>query len=114
MPGGALVHRWHRLRAMTWCEGLLDREDWAGCLARQTTAGDDADMALPKLNLEGLTPAERLALIERIWDSLDSHDVGLTQVQEKELVRRLKDMERHPDDTVSWPEARRRIQERKR
>lgn len=71
-------------------------------------------MALPYVDLESLTPEERLALIERIWDSLDNDDVGLTKAQHAEMVRRLDDMQKHPEDVVSWPEAQRRIRERQR
>ena len=71
-------------------------------------------MALPKLDLESLSADERLALIEKIWDSLTSDDVGLTGAQHDELARRLEDLERNPNDTVTWAEAQRRIRERKR
>lgn len=71
-------------------------------------------MALPKLDLESLSPDERLALIERIWDSLASDDVGLSPAQHDELARRLEDAERNPDDTITWVEAQRRIREQKR
>jgi putative addiction module component (TIGR02574 family) len=71
-------------------------------------------MALPKLDIESLSPDERLALIERIWDSLTSDDVGLSPAQHEELARRLEDVQRHPDDAVEWDEAQRRIREQKR
>ncbi len=71
-------------------------------------------MALPKLDLDALTPEERLKLIEQLWDSLDSDHVGLTKAQQVELERRLDDMDQNPEDVVSWPEAQRRIRERKR
>jgi putative addiction module component (TIGR02574 family) len=71
-------------------------------------------MALPKLDLENLTADERLALIEKIWDSLAAVDVPLTAPQHDELARRLEDLERNPDDAVTWAEAQRRIRERKR
>lgn len=71
-------------------------------------------MVIPKLDIDGLTPEERLALIERIWDSLSSEDVGLSRAQRDELDRRLDDMERNPQDDVTWTEAQRRIRERKR
>jgi putative addiction module component (TIGR02574 family) len=66
-------------------------------------------MALPKLDVGALSPAERLKLIE-----LDSADVGLTPAQHAELARRLDDMETNPGDVTSWPDAQRRIRERKR
>lgn len=71
-------------------------------------------MAIPKLDIESMSADERLALIERIWDSLTPDDVGLTAAQQDELARRLEDLERHPGDSVSWSEAQRRIRERKR
>ncbi len=71
-------------------------------------------MALPKLDVDALTPAERLQLIEQLWDSLDNDHVDLTPAQQAELERRLDDMEKNPDDVISWPEAQRRIRERKR
>jgi putative addiction module component (TIGR02574 family) len=71
-------------------------------------------MALPKLDLDALTPEERLKLIEQLWDSLDSDHVGLTKAQQVELERRLDDMDQNPEDVISWPEALRRIRERKR
>lgn len=71
-------------------------------------------MALPKLDVGALSPAERLKLIEQLWDSLDSADVGLTPAQHAELARRLDDMETNPGDVTSWPDAQRRIRERKR
>ena len=71
-------------------------------------------MALPKLDIESLSADERLALIERIWDSLTSDDVGLSAAQHEELARRLEDVDRNPDDKINWDEAQRRIRERKR
>ena len=71
-------------------------------------------MALPKLDIESLSPDERLALIERIWDSLTSEDVGLSQAQHDELVRRLDDADRNPQDAIPWDEAQRRMRERHR
>jgi putative addiction module component (TIGR02574 family) len=71
-------------------------------------------MVIPKLDIDGLTPDEKLALIERIWDSFSSADIGLSRAQRDELDRRLDDMERNPQDDITWTEALRRIRERKR
>jgi putative addiction module component (TIGR02574 family) len=70
-------------------------------------------MVLPKLDIGSLSADERLALIERIWDSLSSGDVGLTPSQHDELVRRLEDVDRNPAGSVTWSEAQRRIREPK-
>ncbi len=73
-----------------------------------------ATMALPKLDVQALTPEERLLLIEKLWDSLDNDHVDLTAAQQAEVERRLDDMDVNPDDVISWSEAQRRIRERKR
>lgn len=45
-------------------------------------------MAVP-VDIEQLSPAERLELMERLWDSLDHRqDVELTEAQRRELRRR--------------------------
>lgn len=69
-------------------------------------------MALPNLDIEKLTAEERLALIEKIWDSLAPEEVAITDAQRAELERRLEDAEANPDHAVSWTEAKRRIRER--
>lgn len=75
---------------------------------------ENPDVTLPEIDIERLSTDERLALIERIWDSLSHEDVGLTDKQLDELAERVDDVERRPEDAVSWPEAQRRIRERKR
>lgn len=66
-------------------------------------------MALPKLDLDALTPAERLLLIEQLWDSLDEQDVPLTDAQQAELARRIADLQANPGDQMSWEQAERFI-----
>lgn len=66
-------------------------------------------MALPKLDVRALTPAERLLLIEQLWDSLEAEDVPLTPAQQQDLARRLANIETNPNDQMSWEEAQRRI-----
>ena len=38
-------------------------------------------MRKPAMDIEHFTPEERLALIERLWDSLSEDDVPLTEAQ---------------------------------
>lgn len=66
-------------------------------------------MAMPKVDVNALTPEERLLLIERLWDSLSENDVPLTPAQAAELERRLEDIERNPGDQMTWAEAKKRI-----
>lgn len=68
-----------------------------------------AAMALPKLDVDALTPAERLLLIEQLWDSLDEEDVPLTEAQQAELAKRIADLEANPADQMSWEAAERFI-----
>ena len=46
-------------------------------------------MQLTHDEITRLSPDERLALIAQLWDSLDDHQVQLTEAQEAELERRL-------------------------
>jgi putative addiction module component (TIGR02574 family) len=68
-------------------------------------------LGIDRLNLE-----ERLALVEEHWGSIaaDSAAVSLTDAQRSELDRRLADHEAHPDDTLSWDEVKRSLDERLR
>ena len=41
------------------------------------------------IDIDSLTPAEKLELIGELWESLEADDVPLTQAQIEELDRRL-------------------------
>lgn len=49
-------------------------------------------MTLPEIDIEALSPAERIELAERLWDSARSspEEIRLTAAQEEELDRRLE------------------------
>ena len=49
-----------------------------------------------------LSPQERLALIEQLWDSLDDADVPVSPAQRVELERRLGSFEQDRDGAVTW------------
>ena len=68
-------------------------------------------MAKPAFGIEKLTAAERLQLVEELWDSLCDHPdaVPLTEAQRAELDRRLDDLERDGPVGVPWDEVVRRI-----
>ena len=61
-----------------------------------------------------LPVAERLRLVEALWDSIaaDSTALPLTDAQRAELDRRLVEHEDHPDDVVPWEEIKASITER--
>jgi putative addiction module component (TIGR02574 family) len=68
-------------------------------------------VAKPALDIEKLTPAERLQLVEELWDSLchEPDAVPLTDAQRAELDRRLDDLEREGPVGIPWDEVVRRI-----
>jgi putative addiction module component (TIGR02574 family) len=58
-----------------------------------------------------LPVAERLQLISDLWDSLEAETDGppLTEDQEKEIERRLADLEANPNDVLEWSDVRARL-----
>ena len=61
-----------------------------------------------------LSVAERIQLVEDLWDSIaaDPENVPLSEAQLKELRRRLAEHRTNPDSAVPWEEVRRRLYER--
>jgi putative addiction module component (TIGR02574 family) len=50
-------------------------------------------MSKPAIDIDKLSPDERLRLMERLWDSLNDQDVPLTVEQRTELDRRLDELD---------------------
>ncbi len=61
-------------------------------------------MAKPRINIQELQPADKLDLIEQIWESLsvDPKKIPLTNAQREELDRRLDDMEADGGAGIPW------------
>jgi putative addiction module component (TIGR02574 family) len=57
------------------------------------------------MDIEQFTPEERLALIERLWDSLSEDDVPLTDAQREELDRRLDELDREGPVGIPWEQV---------
>jgi putative addiction module component (TIGR02574 family) len=70
-------------------------------------------VSIKSLGIDRPGVEERLSLLEELWDSIaaDSSVVPLTPAQRTELDRRLVDHEAHPDDVVSWEEAKSSVDE---
>jgi len=68
-------------------------------------------MADPALNIDDLSPDERLELLEKLWDSLgkNAETLPLTDPQREELDRRLDDLERNGGGGIPWEEVLERI-----
>ena len=67
-------------------------------------------MSEPAINIDELSPDERLRLLERLWDSLSDEDVPLTPPQRAELDRRLDELETDGPTGIPWEEVLRRLQ----
>ena len=61
-------------------------------------------MAYPAINLDDLTPEQKLRLLEEVWDSLaaDPSAVPLTEWQRRELDRRLDEIDREGATGIPW------------
>jgi putative addiction module component (TIGR02574 family) len=61
-----------------------------------------------------LSPAEKLQLVEDLWDDLASTPdaVPVYDWQIAELERREENLRKNPDSVVTWEEAKRRIRSR--
>lgn len=72
-------------------------------------------MSSVRKEVRALTVAERLQLLEEVWDSLTESPevIPVTDAQRKELARRRRAHARHPGATKSWAEVRTRLARRK-
>ena len=63
-----------------------------------------------------LSAAERLELVEELWDSIADHDaaLALTTEQRAAIERRLAEADADPTGGSPWEEARERIRHRPR
>jgi putative addiction module component (TIGR02574 family) len=61
-----------------------------------------------------LSPAEKLQLVEDLWDDLAAtpSDVPIHDWQVEELARRKANLMSHPATGLSWEEAKRRVRTR--
>jgi putative addiction module component (TIGR02574 family) len=59
-----------------------------------------------------LTPAERLVLIGRLWDSLEHEQLPLTMAQEAELEHRLNSLEEDRRGAVTWESLNAELEQR--
>lgn len=62
-----------------------------------------------------LSVAERLDLVQKIWDSIAASPeaLPLTEAQRAELDRRLKAHLENPEDVETWNEVKDKIRQRK-
>ncbi len=63
------------------------------------------------IDIAHLSPAERLQLLEQIWDSLATtpESVPVTSAQREELERRLDELDRVGPVGIPWDEVLRKV-----
>ncbi len=64
--------------------------------------------------IDQLSPAERLTLIEELWDSLDAAEVPLTPAQRIELDHRLATADADARRGATWRQLKARLKQRLR
>jgi len=57
-----------------------------------------------------LSPADRLELIGKVWDTLSPDDLPVIDAETALLDARLADIEERPDDQSPWPEVKARLE----
>ena len=68
-----------------------------------------------KFDVSRLTVAERIILVEEIWDSIVAQEESyeITQAQKKELDLRLDSREGSPESRISWEKLKSELQPEK-
>ncbi len=69
---------------------------------------------LSSLGIDRLSAAERIQLVQEIWESLaaDVEQDLITESQRNELDRRLAALDANPDNVVSWEDVEARARAR--
>ena len=62
------------------------------------------NISLKSLGVDRLSVAERLVLVEELWDSIAA-STPVSDAQRTELDRRLADHKANPNDVVPWEEV---------
>lgn len=66
------------------------------------------------VNIDRLTPREKLDLISELWDSLNDVDIVLTPVQEAELARRMETFDADIKRAKPWSDIKAKRDDRDR
>jgi putative addiction module component (TIGR02574 family) len=68
---------------------------------------------LKSLGIDQMTVAQRILLVEEIWDSIevDHSRIPLTDAQRQDLQRRVAAYEANPTTGSSWEEVKARLQQ---
>lgn len=71
-------------------------------------------MTLRLTDIERLSLAERIQLVQDIWDSIAAapEQLPVTEAQQQELDRRLDAYQKNPQGGVSWQEIKAKVMRR--
>jgi putative addiction module component (TIGR02574 family) len=71
-------------------------------------------MSRPAIEIDSLNVAERLELIESLWESLvvDPSNIPVTDAQKQMLDERLDEIDAGDDAGIPWEDVKARIQKR--
>jgi putative addiction module component (TIGR02574 family) len=64
------------------------------------------DMSDLQNQIDGLTPAEKAELLDKLWESLEADSVSLTDEQRAELDDRIARHEQNPSNVIPWEQVR--------
>jgi putative addiction module component (TIGR02574 family) len=68
-------------------------------------------VTMKDFGIDGLSPEDRLALVQEIWDSLaaEAAQIPLSEAQKAILDRRLADLDSNPNNVLTWDEIKARV-----
>jgi putative addiction module component (TIGR02574 family) len=74
-------------------------------------ANQEVLMTISGVSIFDLTPAEKLQLVEDLWDELAAtpDSVPIHDWQRAELDRRKANLARNPSSALSWDDVKRRV-----
>jgi len=83
-------------------------------LVKRIKLSADSEACVADSTVFDLSPAEKLQLVEDLWDDLAASPdaVPVHDWQKKELARRKANLARSPDSGRTWEEVRRRVRGR--
>jgi putative addiction module component (TIGR02574 family) len=56
--------------------------------------------------IENLSAAEKVELLDAVWESLEQDTLSLTEEQRTELDHRITRHEQNPSDVIPWEQVR--------
>ena len=59
--------------------------------------------------IESLSAAEKVELLEAVWESLEADALSLTEAQRTELDFRIERHHKDPSDVIPWEQLRSRL-----